>query len=478
MADSLLGKIYRSFCASESARIKTILIIAFTLRFLAILPFGNDISVPYRDQNTYYSLARAIVDDGYLGIPTIPRGPYVEHRQDHTRSEGFYPAFHDSLCAVWDGQGYLYGMVEWGKPNSFFEPLYPLLCAAFYVVFGDNFFFWRLVHVIFGTLMVFFLYDIARRSFKDWRIATLAALYVTFYPHFIFYSWILMSEALLLLLLSAGVWAYVRLLEKPEWHWAVLTGVFFGVFTLTRSFLIAFFPFMVIFILLFVRSPKRWFLAGLAAFSFILTMSPWLIRNYVLQDQFVLLSSRGGYNIWMRNNPYFIEDELQAMGVEFSPEKLDKLNYREYILGYPDFTPEQGELERNEILTREGIKFIKSNLGFFLEMSWIRFKWTIGYRGIGLRGPLLNGISLLSYGPALLGFLISIIIGWRFLRYTLPLWSLVGYFILFYSLTHEGLRYRVPVDPYIILLAVFSAVYLYCRFKKKPFPVPETAHAG
>ncbi len=466
-----LRRFYDVFILDDKKRLQYILIFAFALRLLSILPHGNGIVVPYRDQNTYYSLARCIVDDGYLGIPSEPRGPYLEHREEHKRPEGFYPTFHDSLAAVWDEQGYLYGVVKWGEPNSFFEPLYPLLSAAMYIVFGDNFFFWRLVHVLLGTLLVYFIYDIGRRAFKDWRIATFAALWVSVYPHAIFYSWILMSEALLLVLLAAGFWAYFRLLDKPSWFWAVLLGVIFAGFTLTRSFIIAFFPFVVLFMLLFLKDRKRWLYAGLALLAYCLTFSPWLIRNYLLQDQFVLLSSRGGYNIWMRNNPYFIEDELRAMGVEFSPEKLDNLNCREYILGYPEFTPEQGELERNEILTRRGIEYIRGNIGFFLELSWIRFKWTIGYKGIGLQGPLLSGISLLFYGPALFGFIVSIFIGWRRLAVTLPLWSVVGYFVLFYSLTHEGLRYRLPVDPFMILLAVFSAVYLYCKVRKKTFPL-------
>jgi len=82
----------------------------------------------------------------------------------------------------------------------------------------------------------------------------------------------------------------------------------------------------------------------------------------------------------------------------------------------------------------------------------------------------MNGIAFISYMPALFGFLLSFFVGWKRLYVTLPLWSVVGYFILFYSLTHEGLRYRLPVDPYIILLAIFTFLYLYAKVKKEPFP--------
>lgn len=382
------------------------------------------------------------------------------------------------MAAVWDAEGRLYGMVEWGKPNSFFEPLYPLISAGFYILFGDRLFFWRLMHVIMGTLLVLLVYDIGKRAFNDERIGLFAALYATVYPHFVFYSWTLMAEPLLVLLLAAGFWAYFRLLGHPRWYWAVWIGLFFGAFTLTRSFLIAFFPLIPLFILVFLKGRQRWKYAALAAFGFILALAPWVYRNYRIHHQFVLLSTRGGYNIWMRNNPYYIEDELAAMGVKFSPEQLEKLKYRDYLLGYPHFTSEQGELERNRILTQEGLKFILANPGFFLKMCWIRFKWVIGYKGIGMKGPLLNSISLLFYGPILLGFIVSFFLGWRRLNVALPLWSIICYFVLFYSLTHEGMRYRVPVDPYMILLAVFSAVFIYDRMVRKSLPVNETPYAG
>jgi 4-amino-4-deoxy-L-arabinose transferase-like glycosyltransferase len=368
-------------------------------------------------------------------------------------------------------------MVPWGKPNSFFEPLYPLLTAGLYKLFGDRFFFWRLVHVLLGTLLVFLVYDIGKRAFKDDRIGIIAGLYTALYPHFIFYSWVLMAESLLLLTLAVGFWAYFRLLESPRWTWAVLMGVGFGGFVLTRSFLIAFFPLMPIFLLMFVKGRQGWKLALISSAVFILTLAPWVIRNYNLHHQFVLLSTRGGYNLWMRNNPYYIADELEAEGVKFSAETLDKLKYREYTLSYPHFTSEQGELERDRILYQAGMKFLRANPGFFLQMCWIRFQWTIGWKSPGLKGPLVNGLSLLTYGPALLGFLVSLVVGWKHLRVCLPLWLVTGYFVLFYSLTHEGLRYRLPVDPYMIILAVFSAVFVFDRLTVSRKPVGERSNA-
>ena len=472
-----MNMLWHKFWAEERFRIRVLLLLAFAIRFISILPLGSGINYPLRDQNTYYSLARALVDDGYLGVPREARGPYVATRDvKQARPEGFYPAFHDSMSAVWEAEGRLYGVVEWGKPNSFFEPVYPLFSAAMYILFGDNFFFWRLVNILLSSALVYFVYDLGKRAFRDERIGTWAALYACFYPHYLFYGRILMAETLLILMLALIVWAYFRLLDQPRFGWALLLGSAFGIFVLTRSFLIAYFPVALILIVIFTKDRRRFALGGVAALGLMLTLAPWVYRNYRVQGQFLLLSTRSGYNLWMRNNPYFIEDEYAAMGVKFSPEYLDKLHYREYILGYPAFRPEQGELERNEILSLEGMKFLRANPGFFFKLCWIRFQWTIGWRGIGL-GPLQNMISLISYGPILLGFVASLIWGWGRLSAVLPLWSLVGYFVLFYSLMHEGLRYRLPADSLMMLLAVFTAVTIYDRYLKRGNLPPEPSHA-
>ena len=101
--------------------------------------------------------------------------------------------------------------------------------------------------------------------------------------------------------------------------------------------------------------------------TFTVVISPWIYRNYKLQGEFILLSTRGGYNIWMRNNPYFYEDELKVLGIEIPPRMLDNLKYKEYF-DFPVFPQEQNELERNRILTQEGMKFIRANPEFSREL--------------------------------------------------------------------------------------------------------------
>jgi len=78
--------------------------------------------------------------------------------------------------------------------------------------------------------------------------------------------------------------------------------------------------------------------------------------------------------------------------------------------------------------------------------------------------------------PILLGFAASLIWGWDRLAASLLLWSLVGYFVLFYSLMHEGLRYRLPADALMMLLAAFAAVTIYDRYLKRGALHSEPSH--
>jgi hypothetical protein len=166
----------------------------------------------------------------------------------------------------------------------------------------------------------------------------------------------------------------------------------------------------------------------------------------------VLLSTRGGYNIWLRNNPYYYEDELSAYGVKVPQSILDNITYREF-LDYPKFSGNQNEIERNRILTQEGQKFIRQNPQLFAFLCWVRFKTLLGVQGVLSQGLIYKVVCILSFGIIFPLGIISFFIFHKKWQNTLPLILILVYFIVVYTLTHDGLRYRLPADPYIIILA-------------------------
>ena len=436
---------------SGKTKLWTVFLIAMSVRLIFILPKGNSIAVPYRDQNTYYALGRALVDDGFLGVPSNPEvGPYFKYRRNNPPPMGKIPEIRLKMIERWDAEKRLYGVIKWGAPSSFFEPLYPLFSAGCYKLFGDRFLFWRLLLAVMSSVTCLLVFSIGKRLFTQ-GIGYIAALICAVYPYFVFYTVFLMSETFLFFFLALSVYYFVRLREEPGWRFGILFGVALGLTFLTRSIILGLIPFLIL--LLLIESPRRFILPSIIALVFFsLTISPWVIRNYRLHDEFVLMSTRGGYNLWLRNNPYYYEDELKLLGVEVPQSILDNIEYREF-LDYPEFTPEQDEIERNRILTTEGVKFIKANPNLFTYLCWMRFKTIIGVQGTLSRGLIHKVVGFLSFGIIFPLGLIAFIVYYKRWRDTVPLMLIFIYFVGGYTLTHDGLRYRLPADPYLIVLA-------------------------
>ncbi|MBC8205410.1 MAG: glycosyltransferase family 39 protein, partial [FCB group bacterium] len=411
-------------------------------------------------------LGRNIVENGYLGAPPEQDfGPYYEWRGKNPPPMGAIPEIRQKTMDPWDAAKPYYGVVKWGAPSSFFEPLYPMLSAAMYWLFGDRLLFHRLMLAVMSSATCFFVFGIGRRLFNE-TTGYIAALICACYPYFIFYTVILMSETILIFFLAVSVYYFVRLRDEPSLIFAMLFGIALGLTFLTRSIVLGLIP--VFILLLWLEGLKsRFVLSILALAAFVMTISPWIIRNYNLHGQFVLLSTRGGYNIWLRNNPFYYADELKALGYRVPQELLDNIKYREF-LDYPQFPPETGEVERNKVITQEGIKYIKANPKLFAYLCWIRLRTLIGVKGTLAQGMIYNIVGYLSFGIIFPLALIAFFLQWKKWRDTVPLLLIFLYFIGVYTLTHDGIRYRLPADPYMIILAASLLPLIYHRlFKPK-----------
>ena len=420
-------------------------------RLLFIIPKGNRIAVPYRDQNTYYMLGRALVDDGFFGPPTMSEsGPYYEYREKNPPPMGGIPEIRQKMMDRWDAEKRYYGVVKWGEPSSFFEPLYPVYSALCYVLFGDRFLFHRILLALMSSFTCIIVFKIGKRLFND-NTGYISALICAVYPYFIFYTVFLMSETFLIFFLALSMYYFFELRHEPGWKNAVLLGLMFGLTFLTRSIILGVIPFLLLYLVIFdYRRQIVPVVISVVVFSAVL--APWVIRNYNLHGQFVLLSTRGGYNIWLRNNPFYYEDELKALGYAVPQHLLRDIKYIEY-LDYPEFSEDMGEIERNKILTEEGKKFILRNPKLFTYLCWIRLQTILGFHGTLSQGLIYKLVGILSFGILFPCALISLIVNRRYWKEFLPLVLIFGYFVSVYTLTHDGIRYRLPADPYLFLIA-------------------------
>lgn len=221
-----------------------------------------------------------------------------------------------------------------GMPTSFRAPLYPAFLALVYLVSGtgfSRFFAARLAQaVLLGAPLAPLTYLVARKLFpslsleaergqKQERAARIAAWIVAGYPMLLVYPLGLGTENPFFVLLLTSVYFLLRSVENyramraPGFSrpgsqetiplnnniaplmWA---GLFLGLTMLTRSVIL---PFVgLAFLWLLYALGRRSFIFLL---SFLLVVTPWVIRNSLLYGRLTPVETSMGYNLYLGYYP-------------------------------------------------------------------------------------------------------------------------------------------------------------------------------
>jgi Dolichyl-phosphate-mannose-protein mannosyltransferase len=216
----------------------------------------------------------------------------------------------DGRSPVYDAQGYaaIAVSLERGdgftlgadatQPASNYSPGLPLLTGGLYAITGGvHERSARLVLALIGSLSVLFAYLIGRRISGP-LAGLIGAAAVAVYPAFVEYQGMLMSEPLAATLLSAAViailWAGDANEAPARW---LLPGLLLGALALTRpEYLAISLPIAVV---VFARGGREGWRsclpqAAIMLLGLALLVAPWTIRNAVVLDRFVPISTGGG----------------------------------------------------------------------------------------------------------------------------------------------------------------------------------------
>jgi 4-amino-4-deoxy-L-arabinose transferase-like glycosyltransferase len=190
-----------------------------------------------------------------------------------------------------------------GGPTAFRGPGYPLVLGAVYAVTGDSVEAGRYVNAALGALAVLLLYLITSRLFSR-RVALVAAGLLAVYPPLAFLSLELYSEPLFIDLMLGAVLAALVYGKDRRLRWALAAGALAGLAALTRQNGVLLIPILAWALSLPPRRRLAAFGAPLAAgIAAVLVIAPWTIRNYVVFNDFVPLSTGGGFNLAGVFNP-------------------------------------------------------------------------------------------------------------------------------------------------------------------------------
>jgi len=328
-------------------------------------------------------------------------------------------------------------------PTAFIAPLYPILIAGIFKLFGVASVASAVVILLAQTaaalLTIWLMMRIAQKLFNQ-RAATIAGLIWACAPPLLFIPTIFWDTSFALCVLTGLVALVLELRPSPsKLAWLGL-GAFCGLIALLNSALV--FIAAALLLWLVAQSPRgARARCLLAVVTFVIVFSPWPIRNARVFHAFIPLRTTVGEELWMGNHPHSTGFLDESLFPTYNAAELAQYNQ----LGELAFTRNKSAL---------AMDYIRHNPTTFIVLSVrrvIRF-WT----GSGTQ----NGSGLFAI-YATFTTVFGLIGLWRLTsgrRYALATCFALPLllFPLPYYITHAEFRYRLIIDPLLTILAAYA----------------------
>lgn len=299
---------------------------------------------------------------------------------------------------------------------------------------------------------------ITRRIARQESAAFIAACITALYPFFIFYQGLLLSETLFNTLLLAGIAALYAWQERGARIDAALAiaCVCFAAATMTKATLTLLPPLLLALSACITTASLRRTVTVLLAASclYAALLSPWWIRNAMVVGSFVPFTTSSAQNLYLGNNP-----NNPNGGIDWSRDVEPEVAAR--LLAIPN------EVERQRAFNDRTTAYIKEHPDAFVRAALQKFVrlWNIIPNATEFRGVYAL-ISALTFGPVLLLAVVGVLWQWRQWRRFAPPLIVIGYFTLVHVVTIASLRYRLPIEPLLIVLAAMTIGAMFDRMRR------------
>jgi len=341
-------------------------------------------------------------------------------------------------------------------PTAWLPPLYPLLMAVVFRVFGiySQVSAWVLmaINCVFSAATGVATWEIAERCFNR-RVALWSAWLWVLYPAAMQYAvrwpWemtittALFSFTLLLALRMRGVGAASTRLPQLRSQWLAF-GLLWGLIALSNATLLIFLPVCGIWILRgTIRQPHVVRDAALAALIFLGCIAPWTGRNWQDFHAFIPLRGNFGAELCMGNGP-----GSQGLLMEYDHPFQAPDQLRSYAsLGELRYVAQRGALAKAFISAHPAhfVADVARRIDFFwisvphpTDEGWLNeFGRTLNFAFLSIAGLMGLALALRRSIPA------AGLFAWAFLLLPIP-----------YYLVTVHARFRHPLEPVICILIV------------------------
>jgi len=358
--------------------------------------------------------------------------------------------------AVATGRGYADPFHGHTGPTAWIAPLFPLLLAGVFKVFGvyTNLSGWVILAIdsLFNALMIPLLWEVGVRCF-DIRVARWSVWIWALYPAAMQYAvrWVwdttlttlLLQLALVIALRAGSIGNHAG--DGPTWNRWLAFGLVWGLIAVSNPALLIFLP--VCGISIIARSGQLWThqlaKAFCAFFLFVAVAAPWAIRNAIVFHAFVPFRSNFGAELYLGNGPGATGLLMEYNQPGEAPEQLAL--YRQ-----------MGELAYTRWRSQQAAAIIRADLPRFANLCIRRiyFFWFGVPNPSGKPGT--DFARALNYGFTSLAGLMGLALA---LKRRIPAAGLfAAAFLLIPALYYavaSTARFRHQLEPLITLLGVY-----------------------
>ena len=322
-------------------------------------------------------------------------------------------------------------------------PMYALVLAAIYALFGEHIVAIRLVQAVMGACIAVLIALIAR-CLGSKGAGILAGVLWSVYPLGVFIASLEYPVSVTALLLAAAVLCMMTNVQQTlKAGRVVLSGLLFGAAVLAIPATLAAVLAATLWIL-YWQSARRFVLVTLFLLGVALSLTPWTIRNLYTYGQIVIVDPRLTQP-WVGPAPQ--EDLINASILERRIKTL---------LRYPGTFVARAVREFGRFWELYPTRVL---------MSYQSYREELHERDARIVKQTIFGthytdkISIMSTGPVFLFALIGTgVLGFQ--KERRPGLSLLAMMILFFALGYSCFigktRYRLPVEPYIIILSAYG----------------------
>lgn len=335
--------------------------------------------------------------------------------------------------------------------TAYRPPGIALVWSAVYKVVGHRYDAIRVLHCLFSAGTIGLTFVLGNRLYGP-TVGWLAAITYAVFPSVLLYSTELISEPISTFIFLAYLTSCLSFYDSPHWRHALLAGLLLGFGMLCRPATMFMIPLTVLWLAWLLRKDKQSVLVSLLIpLVAAIVLLPWVIRNYLVFEKFVPFATMGGSALLQGNNRIVAMDPA-LYGYSIWDTKIPE--YRDALIA------PNNEYERDKIAGSLARTWILENPGVWLSILPKKMArgWTPFLQPHTSR--LFRWGTLLSWGPVLLLFLISVIPTFvSAIRAGKPDWILhlgILHFVATTLIFFGNARYRHSIEPLCFILAAVT----------------------